>query len=43
MAQTDDILATAGGSLVAFWSAEKKPAQPRRERLKLATGTTPRN
>ena len=43
LAQTGDVIATAGGSLVAFWSAEKKPTQPRRERLKLATGTIPRN
>ncbi len=43
VSQGGDIVATAGGGIVAFWSAEKIPAKPRRERLKLVTGTLPRN
>ena len=43
VSQAGDIVATAGGGIVAFWAAEKVPAHPRRERLKLVTGSNPRN
>ena len=43
VSQSGEIVATAGGGIIALWSAEKDPAKPRRERLKLVTGTVSRN
>lgn len=43
VSQDGDLVATAGGGIVALWSANPAPDQTRRERLKLVTGPQPRN
>ena len=43
VSQSGEIVATAGGGLITLWSAKTESTKPRRERLKLVTGTRSRN
>ena len=43
VSQSGEIAATAGGGIITLWSVKTDPTKPRRERLKLVTGTRSRN
>ncbi|MEM7383560.1 MAG: WD40 repeat domain-containing serine/threonine protein kinase [Verrucomicrobiota bacterium] len=43
VSQSGEIIATASGGSLILWSTEKRPGEPRRNRLHLNTGEQPRN
>jgi len=43
LSQKGDVIATAGGDTTILWSTQKASDKPRRQRLRLKTGSTSRN